>query len=132
MRPATKPSLRYAPRPHPLLATVLVFSCILVFFYQLVPSFTHATDQIVTSVTDYLDLHTTGRNLCTKEVGTAYCCRLLLDAEPCVSECRTQHVDRVTQSLTLEYDRCASQCLTEYEAACPHTSTSGKASKLHS
>ncbi|EMD90653.1 hypothetical protein COCC4DRAFT_30039 [Bipolaris maydis ATCC 48331] len=119
MRLATGPNLKYTPVYPPFLPTLLICCCILFFFYHLVPSFTTATDDIATLLVDNLNLRPSGSNACTKEIGTAQCCSLFLEATPCLDECRKLHVDRETLSLTLAYDNCASQCLAEYHSSCP-------------
>jgi hypothetical protein len=95
--------------------TLLFVLCIPIFFYQLVPSFTHASDAFIA------DLATRIRgqaSFCTKDLGDAQCCALYLSAAPCVDECRKQHVSRVTYKLTLEYEECADICLVEFSGAC--------------
>lgn len=116
---APRLNLQATARNPPLLTTLLICLCILVFFYQLVPSFTEATDEIVGLVTDHFNLRPAGSDSCTKEVGSAQCCGLFLAAAPCLEQCRKLHIDRETLSLTLEYDECASQCLVEYHTTCP-------------
>jgi hypothetical protein len=109
-KPAASPS-----RYRRILVTLLFVLCIPIFFYQLVPSFTHASDAFIA------DLATRIRSqasFCTKDVGDAQCCALYLTAAPCVDECRKQHVNRVTYKLTLEYEECADRCLGEYNGAC--------------
>ncbi|OAK95398.1 hypothetical protein IQ06DRAFT_352432 [Phaeosphaeriaceae sp. SRC1lsM3a] len=99
-----------------ILATFLLILCIPIAIYQLVPRFTHATDEIVDSLIE----HIRGPEMCTSEIGNAHCCALFLDAAPCVDECRKQHVDRVTYMLTKEYDECADTCLAGYNSECRH------------
>jgi hypothetical protein len=98
-----------------ILITVLFVLCIPIFFYQLIPSFTHASDAFIS------DLATRIRSqasFCTKDVGDAQCCAMYLTAAPCVDECRKQYVNRITYKLTLEYEECADVCLVEYSGAC--------------
>jgi hypothetical protein len=108
-RHSTRSRCRFA------IATILSILCIPVFFYHLVPSFTHATDDMVITLTSRLHGQS---SQCTSEVGSAYCCTLFLDAAPCVDECRKAHVDRVTWALTKEYDQCADICLATYHGIC--------------
>jgi hypothetical protein len=96
-------------------STILLILCILAFFYHLVPTFTNATDDIMTSLTTRLRGQS---SQCTSEVGSANCCTLFLDAAPCVDECRKTHVDRVTWMLTKEYDDCTDICLATYYGSC--------------
>jgi hypothetical protein len=98
-----------------VVSTILLILCIPVFFYHLAPTFTHATDDIMTSLTTRLRGQS---SQCTSEVGSAYCCTLFLDAAPCVDECRKIHVDRVTWMLTEEYDECSDTCLATYHGSC--------------
>ncbi|KAH7555580.1 hypothetical protein BM1_07203 [Bipolaris maydis] len=92
MRLATGPNLKYTPVYPPFLPTLLICCCILFFFYHLVPSFTTATDDIATLLVDNLNLRPSGSNACTKEIGTAQCCSLFLEATPCLDECRKLHI----------------------------------------
>jgi hypothetical protein len=101
-----------------LLITILVLLCIPVFLYQLVPSYTHAADGLVTDVVSHFHRPNAGSNLCTKEVGTPVCCAIYLAAAPCVDECRKVHVDRETLVLTQEYDECTDVCLSVYAERC--------------
>jgi hypothetical protein len=118
MRIVNLPSLA-SQRYRPVLITLLLLLCMLIFFYHLVPNFTRATDDFM------LDLATRLRDqeFCTKEVGGARCCRLFLDAAPCVDECQKQHMNRMTFMLTKEYEVCADECLGMYNEACPRVGT---------
>ncbi|KAF2126733.1 hypothetical protein P153DRAFT_260463, partial [Dothidotthia symphoricarpi CBS 119687] len=90
--------------------------CTLLFFYHLVPRFTPTIDAMVAHM---LPSHSTSdAAFCTKDVGGAHCCGLYLAAAPCVDQCRKEHVDRVTLSLTQEYDECADVCMAGYEEGC--------------
>jgi hypothetical protein len=88
-----------------VLAAVLLFCCFPLAFYNLIPSFTHATDEMVAAIV--MRLH---ESPCAPEVGSVHCCALFLDAAPCVDECRKLHVDRVTFRETREFDVCAEGC----------------------
>ncbi|KAH7092324.1 hypothetical protein FB567DRAFT_545488 [Paraphoma chrysanthemicola] len=101
-----------------IITTVLLLLCIPFFFYHLAPSFTNASDELISSIATRLRGEPSRAEYCTKEVGDAQCCALYLDATPCIDECRKQHVDRVTFTLTKEYDECADTCLVAYSAAC--------------
>jgi hypothetical protein len=93
-----------------ILVIILSVLCIPVFFYQLVPSFTHSADDLIVEViTHFRGSH------CTADIGDAQCCALFMEAAPCVDECRKQFVDRETFTLTLEYDQCADTCLRSWE-----------------
>ncbi|KAF2026436.1 hypothetical protein EK21DRAFT_74216 [Setomelanomma holmii] len=106
-------------RYRPVITTFLLLLCIPIFFYHLVPSFTHATDDFMASITTRIRGQKTSRGeFCTKKIGDAQCCNLYLDASPCIDECRKQHVDRVSYILTKEYDQCADRCLATYNSVC--------------
>jgi hypothetical protein len=96
-------------------SAILLILCIPIFLYHLVPTFTHATDDIMITFTTRLRGQS---SQCTSEVGSAFCCTLFLNAAPCVDECRKIHVDRVTWMLTKEYDECADTCLATYQGSC--------------
>jgi hypothetical protein len=107
------------PRYRIILATCLFVLCIPIFFYRLVPSFTHASDAFIADVTSRIRAQSSSGGFCTKEIGNAQCCALYLAASPCVDECMKQHVDRLTFTLTQEYDECADTCLATYSETCP-------------
>lgn len=109
---------RYTPRYRPIITALLFLLCVPVFFYHLVPSFTHTADNIISKLSSQILGQTSRSEFCTTEIGDAHCCMLYLDATPCVDECRKQHVDRETLALTLEYDQCADQCLMKYNDIC--------------
>lgn len=119
----TPSTCRYSPRYRPILAGLLIFLCIPIFFYHLVPAVTTATDKVIYSLSSQVFGQTSRGEFCTTEVGDAYCCQLYLDATPCVDECRKQHVDRETLSLTLEYDQCADKCMVIYSDVCEQAET---------
>jgi hypothetical protein len=123
MRPTTRSQCRYTPRYRAILPTLLFLLCIPIFFYQLVPRFTHATDGIILSLTNGLHPQSTS-TFCTKQVGTPHCCAVYLAAAPCLDECTKQHMDRVTFSITAQYDDCADECLVEYNGTCKKTGQS--------
>jgi hypothetical protein len=106
-------------RFHPIVTALLLLLCLPIFIYQLAPTFTHATDDFMSALAMRLRGQTSRADFCTKEVGSAYCCGLFLDASPCVDECQKQHVDRIAFVLTKEYDECADICLAHYNASCP-------------
>lgn len=105
-------------RTRPILASILLVLCIPIFFYHLLPSFTNATDDFMSVLVMQLRGQTSRADFCTSQVGNTHCCALYLDANPCVDECRKQHVDKVTYMLTKEYDECSDKCLVRYNAAC--------------
>jgi len=105
-------------RYRPVITTLLLVVCIPIFFYHIVPTFTHTTDDFISVLAMRLRGPSSRAALCTSEVGSAYCCNLFLTASPCVDECRKQHLDRVTYVITEEYDVCADNCLAQYTAAC--------------
>ncbi|KAF2818669.1 hypothetical protein CC86DRAFT_388789 [Ophiobolus disseminans] len=102
----------------PILIKILFILCIPIFFYHLVPGFSAASGAFISDLTSRIRAHTSSEGYCTTEIGDAQCCTLYLDAAPCVDECRKQHVDRVTFTLTKEYEVCADTCLGTYAAAC--------------
>lgn len=112
--PARKSAAFRASRTKHILATILLLLCIPIAIYQLVPRFTHATDQVVDALVDRIR----GADLCTADVGDRHCCALFLAAAPCVDECRKTHVDRETWVVTKEYDECADVCLAAYTSQC--------------
>jgi hypothetical protein len=105
-------------RYRPIITTLLLVLCVPFFFYHLVPSFTHATDDFMSVLAMQLRGQASRADFCTSEVGSTHCCALFLDATPCVDECRKQHVNRVTFNLTKEYEECADQCMARYDNAC--------------
>jgi hypothetical protein len=105
-------------RTRPILAAILLVLCVPIFFYHLVPSFTHATDDFLSVLTMQLRGQASRADFCTSEVGSTHCCSLFLDAAPCLDECRKQYVDKVAYMLTKEYDECSDKCLVHYNAAC--------------
>lgn len=109
-----------------ILAALLSFLCIPIFFYHLVPSFTQASDQAVSSLAGNLLGQNWRGSFCTKEVGDARCCTIYLDAAPCIDECRQRHVSRVSYALTEEYDECADACLVKYNQACRRDGVKGE------
>jgi hypothetical protein len=117
MRTTTRPQCRYTPRYRAILPTLLILLCIPIFFYRLVPRFTHATDDFILSPTNTIHPQSTSA-FCTKEVGTPHCCAVYLAASPCLDECRKQHMDRETLSVTAQYDICATECLAVYNSIC--------------
>jgi hypothetical protein len=102
-------------RTRSTIASILILLCVPMFFYHLVPSFTHATDEFITIITSTMRGQS---SQCTREIGSTYCCTLFMESAPCVDECRREHVDRVTWILTEEYDECANTCLVRYEESC--------------
>jgi hypothetical protein len=114
MRTPTRQTCIYTHRYRPFPTPLLIMLCIPIFFYQLVPSFTEATDNAVNTFASRF-LY---QPLCTTDIGDAQCCNLYLDAVPCQDECRKQHVDRETLRLTWEYEACADECLARYNNAC--------------
>jgi len=131
MHTTTRPQCRYTPRYRAILPTLLILLCIPIFFYQLVPKYTHATDDFISSLTNTLRPQSTS-TFCTKEVGTPHCCAVYLAAAPCLDECRKQHMDRETLSVTAQYESCADECLAEYQDTCKkaqHPQTSLKSSQ---
>ncbi|KAH7380284.1 hypothetical protein DE146DRAFT_761016 [Phaeosphaeria sp. MPI-PUGE-AT-0046c] len=108
------PRTSTASRFQRILAAFLLVLCIPIAIYQVVPRFTHATDEIVDSIVE----HIRGSDMCASQIGNAHCCAIFLDAAPCVDECRKQHVDRATYVLTKEYDECADTCLMKYNSEC--------------
>lgn len=129
MRTPTRPqhkhhTPRYTLRYRSILPLLLIILCIPIFFYHLAPKYTSATDTLIHSLTSSLGLRpqeATG-SFCTKEVGSPRCCAVYLEAEPCVEECRKQHVDRETFAVTKEYDECADVCLATYNGLCKNGS----------
>ncbi|KAF1918298.1 hypothetical protein BDU57DRAFT_537870 [Ampelomyces quisqualis] len=105
-------------RTRPIVAAILLVLCIPIFFYHVLPGFTHATDDFLSLLTMQLRGHASRADFCTSEVGNTHCCSLVLDAAPCVDDCRKQHVDRVTYTLTKEYEECSDKCLAHYNSAC--------------
>ncbi|KAH4347144.1 hypothetical protein HBH98_102650 [Parastagonospora nodorum] len=105
-------------RHRPAITTLLLVLCVPIFFYHIVPTFTHTTDDFMSILAVRLRGPSSRAALCTSEVGSAYCCDLFLNASPCVDECRKQHLDRVTYMITEEYDVCADKCLVHYITAC--------------
>jgi hypothetical protein len=103
-----------AQRYRVILVALLLVLCVPLFFYNLMPNFTRTTDEFILD----LAMRIRGQDYCTKEIGGARCCRLFLDATPCVDECRKHHVNRVTFVLTREYEICADECLGRYDEAC--------------
>lgn len=101
-----------------VLASILMVLCLPIFFYRLVPSFTHATDDFMSSISTRILQQQVREGFCTSEIGSPQCCLIYLDAQPCLDECQKQHVDRVSFTLTKEYDECADQCLVKYNAQC--------------
>jgi hypothetical protein len=111
----SKPALS---RYRPVITTLLIVLCIPLFFYHLVPTFTHATDGFMSVLVVRLRDQASRADFCTSEVGSAHCCGLFLDASPCTDDCRKQHVDKVTYALTQEYEDCADKCLAQYNTIC--------------
>ncbi|KAF1927609.1 uncharacterized protein M421DRAFT_171241 [Didymella exigua CBS 183.55] len=98
-------------RPRSVLVFLLFVLCVPIFLYQLVPTFTQSTDALIEKVIAHFR-----EQPCTTDMGDAHCCALYMKATPCVEECRKQHVDRETFTLTLEYDECANTCLRSWES----------------
>lgn len=103
-----------------ILATLLFIICVPISLYRLIPSFREASDPFISDMATRIQAQTSGGGFCTKEIGGAQCCALYLDAAPCVDECRKQHVDRVTFTLTRKYDECVDVCLATYTATCQY------------
>lgn len=101
-----------------VIASILTVLCLPIFFYHLVPSFTHATDDFMDSISTRILRQQLGSDFCTSDVGSPQCCLVYLDAQPCLDECQKQHIDRVSFALTREYDECADQCLVKYNTQC--------------
>lgn len=102
----------------PILASILFVLCIPIFFYHLVPSCRSASDAFISDITTRIRSQTSKGSFCTQDIGDAQCCTLYIAAAPCVDECRKQHVDRATFTLTKEYEECADVCLAAYTAIC--------------
>jgi hypothetical protein len=107
-----------ASRNHTIASALLLVLCIPVFMYNLVPTFTHATDDFISVLAMRLQGQASRADFCTNEVGSAYCCSLFLDASPCVDECQKQYVDRVAFMPTKEHAECAETCLAQYNTVC--------------
>jgi hypothetical protein len=97
-----------------IITSLLLLLCIPVFVYHIAPGFTSATDEFVEDLAARLR----GEGFCTKTVGSRRCCALFLEAAPCVDECRKNYVDRVTWTLTREYEECAERCERGYRRVC--------------
>jgi hypothetical protein len=106
-------------RYHSIIASLVLLFCIPIFVYHTVPSFTHATDEFMKD----LATRFRGEGFCTKEVGSRHCCALLLEAAPCVDECRKENLNMATWTLTREYEECVERCERGYREVC------GKAEK---
>jgi hypothetical protein len=108
MAKSTAQILNFPPPPHsrfrPLLAAILLLCCIPIAFYQLVPSFTHAADDIVAGIVAHLH-----DSPCATDIEPR-CCTAVLQIQPCVDECRKMYIDRVTWRETSEFDGCVDEC----------------------
>jgi hypothetical protein len=108
MAKSTAQILNFPPPPHsrfrPLLAAILLLCCIPIAFYQLIPSFTHAADDIVASIVSHLH-----DSPCATDIEPR-CCNAVLQIQPCVDECRKMYTDRVTWRETSEFDGCVEEC----------------------
>ncbi|PSN59448.1 hypothetical protein BS50DRAFT_640996 [Corynespora cassiicola Philippines] len=102
----------------PSVTALLVFLGLVAFFFKVLPGYTTATDSILTSLASKLHESISAQSMCTEDVGIGHCCEIYSAAEPCLDECRKNHLDRQTFALTKEYDQCASTCLGVYRATC--------------
>lgn len=102
----------YSPqsRSRSILVILLFALCVPIFLYQLVPTFTQSTDTLISKFLAHFH-----EQPCTADIGDAQCCALFMKAAPCLDECRKQHVDRETFTLTIEYEACSNICLRNWE-----------------
>ena len=100
--------------PRTPITILLVALGALAFFYQLLSAFPSLSSNLRTTLQHALP----ASNYCTKDIGEGVCCDLFMAAEPCVEDCREQHMDRETFALTQEFDACSTQCMTAYRAEC--------------
>ncbi|KAF1965919.1 hypothetical protein BU23DRAFT_574428 [Bimuria novae-zelandiae CBS 107.79] len=94
--------------------TFLVALGLLALCYNLLATFPFITSSLRTTLEHALPKE----NFCTKDIGDETCCALFVTAEPCVEQCREEHLDRETFQLTQEYDLCAEKCLADYTMRC--------------
>lgn len=111
---ATTPHASSRNRRKRLFTALLIVLCVPIFFYNLAPRFSNT----INTLAPHLLTSTSKGSFCTKEIGGAQCCALYLAAAPCLDECRNQHVDRISLRLTMEYEVCEGQCLSEYGEVC--------------
>jgi len=110
-QPIHIPNTYSPPRARSILLVLLLVLCIPTLFIRFAPNTTADIVKHFRSQTSF----------CSEDVGSPACCDLFLDASPCLDECRKEHVDRVTFTLTEEYQDCADTCLEEWTMQCQDT-----------
>ena len=106
---------RFPIRYRALLVIALSLLFLPLAIYQLVPSFTHATDNMIAQL---FGSSPPGGEFCTREIGNFACCTLYLEAMPCMEGCRHEYLNQETMELGEGYEGCEEGCLSGYNSTC--------------